>query len=285
MNSQKLLVKKTSETIITPAGRKVLLGKRRERFRKLLADLRAGAFLGVLAVRNDVFGLSLGRFWLILEPALQALTYYIVLKYFFRIPDSNVTFVMFFAAITFWRSHAAMMTGSGMLLVETARFSGAEVSIRVPYTEFLLKEAIQLGIRIITMLLFIWTVDRGISVTDIYFIYIAVLQLSFSFSLAIWISIAGGFLKDTSRILSHFVWLWWFMSPGLYTLSSVPDSIRWLYELNPFAHFMPAIIDAAVHTRISKVIEITAIGVGSIIISWFGMVVATKVRQRVMFRI
>jgi ABC-type polysaccharide/polyol phosphate export permease len=40
--------------------------------------------------------------------------------------------------------------------------------------------------------------------------------------------------------VSHIVWLWWYMSPGLYGIDRIPAWARPFYELNPFAHLIPA---------------------------------------------
>lgn len=272
-------------TTLTPAGRRVSTAPLREQVEMVGREARVAWFLATLNLKRDVFGLWLGRAWLVLEPLLQAGTYYVLLKYIFNLSGASVSFATFFTAATFWRSHATLAIGSCNLLVESARYAGSDISLRIPYLEFLFSELLNFLIRFAVLIVFLRISGYHGSIGHVYLLYIAAAQFAFSFSLGVWLSVVGGFLRDLSRIVGHVVWLWWFFSPGLYSIGQVPDEIRWAYDLNPFAHIMPALIEAATVGSVSGVDTITNIFFVSLLLVIPGGMLASQVKHRVFFRV
>ncbi|MFC3079674.1 ABC transporter permease [Phenylobacterium terrae] len=255
------------------------------RLTEALRDLRVAWYLAGMSLRREFFGLSLGRIWLVLEPALQAWTYYILLKYIFSLSGASVSFATFFSAVTFWRSHASMCASSANLIVESTRYAGSDISLRVPYLEFLFSELISFGFRFAVLILFLRVSGYLLDVSHVYLLFIAMVQFAFSMSLSVWISVLGGFFRDTGRFVGHIVWLWWFFSPGLYTIGQVPEDIRWVYDLNPFAYIMPAIVDAAVNGKVSHFGPLVWLLLGSLVAIIPGAWLAGRTKHHILFRV
>lgn len=272
-------------TILTPKGSRTSFTPLREQVDAVVRDTRVAWFLATLNLRRDVFGLWLGKAWLVLEPLLQAGTYYVLLKYIFNLSGASVSFATFFTAATFWRSHATITIGACNLLVDSGRFVGADISLRIPYLEFLFSEILNFLIRFAVLIVFLSASGYVVGGSYVYLLYIAIAQFAFSFCLGIWLSVLGGFFRDLSRVVGHVVWLWWFFSPGLYSIGQVPDEIRWLYDLNPFAHIMPAMIEAATNGLITEVGPITNILFVSLLLMIPGGLIASQVKHRVLFRV
>lgn len=241
--------------------------------------------MATMSIRREFFGLSLGRLWLILEPALQAWTYYILLKYIFAVNGANVSFAMFFTAATYWRSHATMAQSSANIIIESTRFAGTDISLRVPYLEFLFSELISFSFRFVVLLAFLQISGQPVGASFFVMLFAAAVQFAFSMSLSVWVSVLGGFFRDTGRFIGHVVWLWWFFSPGLYTLSQVPQDIRWLYDLNPFAYIMPAIVNAALKGEVTNVPALWLILAGSLLFMIPGAWLAGRTKHRIFFRV
>ena len=72
---------------------------------------------------------------------------------------------------------------------------------------------------------------------------IAAVQYVFTLAAAIFVSAANVFFRDLGNALTHLLRLWWFLSPGLFSLAALRDldiihqhrSIGTLASLNPFA--------------------------------------------------
>ena len=72
---------------------------------------------------------------------------------------------------------------------------------------------------------------------------VAAVQFVFTLAAAILVSAANVFFRDLGNAISHALRLWWFLSPGLYSLAWLDDvkfvrdnpNIAFLAGLNPFA--------------------------------------------------
>ena len=72
---------------------------------------------------------------------------------------------------------------------------------------------------------------------------IAIVQYAFSLASAIFVSAANVFFRDLGNIIGHLLRLWWFLSPGLYSIDNLASvqifkdhhSLLTLAHLNPLA--------------------------------------------------
>ncbi len=226
---------------VRPGKVRYAMGGIRERFSEFLDDFRKILFLIRCDLKIDIFETRIGYFWLILEPALQATTYYVLVTVIFGM-QANLTFGFFFISVTFWRSHATLCVSAGSFFTSRALlFLQINSSVRLPYLEFIGHEVFLFGIRVVILLLFL--MFSGVPVTAYWLLIvpIALVQFTLTASLIVWLSVFGAFSKDFTRIFAHFIWLWWYMSPGLYEVRHIPEWVRPVYELNPFAHILPAL--------------------------------------------
>lgn len=272
-------------TVITPSGQKTTGVPLRAELNDVFHDVRVAWYLALKSVGREFFGFSLGRIWFLLEPALQALTYWVLLRYIFEATGAGVSFATFFAAATFWRSHASMLVNSARIVTDSSHFAASNISLRVPFLVFLLEEMIAFGFRLAILLLFLVIAGYSLHWKIAYILYIAVVQFAFTMSLSVWLSVFGGLYKDVSRIVGHAVWLWWYCSPGLYVISRVPKDVRWLYDLNPFAKIFPALIDISTKNVATHGAALFYILVLSIVFMVPGAWLASGMRQRIYFKV
>jgi ABC-type polysaccharide/polyol phosphate export permease len=89
----------------------------------------------------------------------------------------------------------------------------------------------------------------------------------------VWLSMLGVLVKDSGKFIGHIVWLWWYMSPGLYTISRIPDWAKVIYNLNPFAHLIPAYHSILLSgtLEIKSLLSISIVFVISALVLLFGL--------------
>jgi homopolymeric O-antigen transport system permease protein len=88
-------------------------------------------------------------------------------------------------------------------------------------------------------ILFAFLLGWGVAFTPklLAFFPVAVVHILFTYALALLLSTANVFMRDTRHILGNFLTLWFFVTPILYPLSQVPEKWRALVYLNPAAVF------------------------------------------------
>jgi ABC-type polysaccharide/polyol phosphate export permease len=75
---------------------------------------------------------------------------------------------------------------------------------------------------------------------DLLALPVLLVQAALTLGVALFVSALNIFFRDTNNLMGNLLRLWWFLSPGLYTVAQVPEAYRQLYKLNPFATLFPA---------------------------------------------
>jgi ABC-type polysaccharide/polyol phosphate export permease len=187
----------------------------------------------------------LGNIWWILDPILQMLVYLVLVSVLGRgrFPDYAL---FIFAAILPWKWFSAVVNDASTAVVRQERLirqiafpkivlpvattnAGVVgfVAGLVPLIGMLLLHAHRFD----PLLLVLWLPG------------IAAVQYVFTLAAATFVSAANVFFRDLGNALGHAVRLWWFLSPGLYSLTWMEDLaivernpiIRTLAGFNPFA--------------------------------------------------
>jgi ABC-type polysaccharide/polyol phosphate export permease len=211
------------------------------RLRRMGRELLKAWRLVRIDLRSQSFGLYLGNLWFLLEPLLQAGAYYFLLSVVFRLQGADATFAFFFIGITFWRSHATLvtagpyfLTGKGYPYVEQG------LGLTPALFETIVGELLMLGLRLIVLFGFLIAVGHKPQFAWLLLVPVMAAQFVFSIALFMMLAVAGARFKDIGKLVGHAVWLWWYLSPGLYSLGRIPDWALFIYRANPFAYLMPS---------------------------------------------
>ena len=162
----------------------------------------------------------LGNLWWILDPLLQLIVYVIFVSIIARRPAPDYP-LFIFAAIVPWKWFSAVITDA------TTSVVGPERLIRqIAFPKLVLP----LSVATAGVVGFLWGLvpmaglmllhlDR-ISIMLVWLPVIAVVQFVFTVAVAVFVSAANVFFRDLGNALGHVLRLWWFLSPGLYSLET-----------------------------------------------------------------
>lgn len=234
---------KTSPRAAAPTGsstaRRRPLGSLREGIHDIVSRRRLIRFLVAADLKRTHADTLVGRAWWILDPLLQMSIYWVLFALIFQrnIPD----FALFlFAAILPWKwlastlGDASTSISSRVALVRQVQFPKLVLpaaSVGAGITGF--------GFGLVALLFFLVPYHDRISPWLLALPIIAAVQVVFVFALAIGISALNAFYRDVGNILGHALRLWFYLSPGLYSLDSLPDGpVRTILSLNPMAHIL-----------------------------------------------
>lgn len=257
-------------------------------FSGLWHDLKRTWHLIRLDLKQQSFGLSLGHLWLLLEPALQAGAYYFLLTVVFAMRGSDATFAFFFVAITLWRSHSTLATSSPYFLsTKGHNYIEQGFGLKIAFLEFAAQEVLLFCVRMVVLIAFLIVAGYTPSITWLFILYVAVCMFSFSLALSVWLAILGVLFKDIGKLVGHFVWLWWYLSPGLYSIKRIPAWAEPIFALNPFSYIIPAAhstlldytvtMDHVVSNGILCVVSLAFMWVGWRVLRRFGYILAQYV--------
>ena len=186
----------------------------------------------------------LGNVWWILDPLLQMIVYVIFVSVISNraAPDYPL---FIFAAILPWKWYSAVINDATNAVVNKDKLIR-----QIAFPKLVLPVStttagvvgfawgmIPLG------LLMLFFLDRINPMMLVWIPVIAVVQYVFTLASAVLVSAANVFFRDLGNAIGHSLRLWWFLSPGLYSLQAVRDTrivqdnpiIGTLAGFNPFA--------------------------------------------------
>lgn len=229
---------------ITPKG--IARGERS--WEELRAEL--GANLGRIGyivqseIRAKVFDKVFGQLWLLLEPVIFAGLYYFVTAVVFGTTGEQRQFLSILTAVVFWRWFSRTVDGSPTCIVG---YGGVLKQTRFPVImvvlTFMATEAFFFAMSFLVLIAFLAAYGCYPSLAYAWIPLVLAAQMSLMLFLTIVFSAIGTFVKDLAGILYAVTGIWWYLSPGIYPVSKIPQEWLWLYLLNPFAHILPAYRD------------------------------------------
>jgi len=85
--------------------------------------------------------------------------------------------------------------------------------------------------------------------------------------------------RDVQNLTSYVLRVGFFLSPALYAIDQIPESVRPVYLLNPFATLIPAFRDVMLYDRQPDWSAVGVVGVGSLATLLAGFVVFTRLER------
>jgi lipopolysaccharide transport system permease protein len=185
----------------------------------------------------------LGNVWWVLDPVLQMIVYVIFVSIIARSRAEDYP-LFIFAAILPWKWFSAVISDATTSVVKRDRLIR-----QIAFPKLVLPVAttsagvVGFAWGLIPLLLLLLLHPHRLSLMLVWIPVIAAVQYVFTLGAAILVSAANVFFRDLGNAISHALRLWWFLSPGLYSLAWVQELnvvkenpiIGFLAGLNPFA--------------------------------------------------
>jgi ABC-type polysaccharide/polyol phosphate export permease len=186
----------------------------------------------------------LGNIWWVLDPLLQMLVYVVLVAIIGRGLNRPDYPLFIFAAILPWKWFSAVISDAATTVVKQERLIR-----QIAFPKIVLPVAtttagvIGFAFGLIPLGAIMLFYPHRLSPQLAWIPVIAVAQYAFTLAAAIFVSAANVFFRDLGNALGHGLRLWWFLSPGLYSLASVHSLgivkehpiLGTIMSLNPFA--------------------------------------------------
>jgi lipopolysaccharide transport system permease protein len=237
------------------SGRLPTLTLLREGVTEILSRQRLVRYLVQADMKKRGSDTVLGNLWWILDPILQMVVYVVFISIVARRPAPDYP-LFIFAAIVPWKWYSAVISDATSTVVKQDKLIR-----QIAFPKLVLPMATttagvvgfvwgMLPLLALLVLPGIGSLLSGagfephrLSVMLIWIPLIAAVQYVFTLASAILVSAANVFFRDLGNAVGHALRLWWFLSPGLYSLSALENTstfqhhptLKFLAGLNPFA--------------------------------------------------
>jgi len=186
-----------------------------------------------LRYRQSLVGIS----WAIFPPLASLLVATVVFHEVIGVqsPKAGVSYPLFtLAALTPWTFFANSLTSGvpsivgSMQMVTRLPFPRAVIPLSMIGTSLL-----DLGIASVGFVVFAIVTGSGIPLTALWFPALLALEVILVIGVVLLGSAINVFARDVRLAIPLLTQLWLFLTPVMYSLESVPDSLRPLYLINP----------------------------------------------------
>ncbi|MFH1134355.1 MAG: ABC transporter permease [Nanoarchaeota archaeon] len=218
----------------------------------------------------------LGYFWWLLDPLLFMGIYILLVQVIFQRggPDYPVFILL---ALLPWRWFSSTIGDAASSIVGKA---GVIKEVRFPKIILPLSSVITncvtfcFGLIVLAAFLVIFSVP--LRWTFLFFPAIILVQLAFTAGFALVVAHLNVYFRDLGNILRYLLQIWFFLSPGIYAASLVPERFQWLYNLNPFAVLFNAYRDVMLQGAVPGLLSLLYVLALSAILILFGVWLINK---------
>jgi teichoic acid transport system permease protein len=218
-------------------------------------------------LREQNFDTVFGQLWLVLNPMLMALVYFILVDILRASDSRNSEFFAHLVAglFAFMLIHNALTVGvrsvtKGGRLILNSAFPRALLPLSAVITSFmrfLPTVVVYIPIHIASGL--------PVNANTLWVLPILALLLLLAAGLSMLVAAAQVYFRDLSNFLPYVLRIWLYVSPVLYYADEVPERYKWLLDVNPLGGLLTAwsdVLNAGRAPELESILLGLAWGVG-----------------------
>jgi lipopolysaccharide transport system permease protein len=264
------------------------------RSRELLANLT------LRDVRSRYKRTVLGNLWSLVNPLAAMLIYTIVFGFFLKVtPDKgdpsglNIFALWLLCGLLPWTFlSVGIAAGMNALIVN----ANLVLKVYLPRAALVMSAVLAVGVTFLIEMAVLAVVLMGFGANSLVFVPMAlglvVLLLAFALGLALLLSIANVYFRDTQHFIAIFLQMWFYLTPILYPLSYVRDKqdeleaegrsypLVTLFKLNPMEHFVTAFRNLLYDNRMPSTVDLGVCALSAALAVCLGLYVFDRYEGR-----
>jgi lipopolysaccharide transport system permease protein len=207
-------------------------------------------YLVSASLRTENVGTVFGFLWWLLDPLLLMAVYTVLIDVVLRRGGANYPLFVL-AAILSWEFFVRATRNSMGFTLQKER---AMRQVAFPKSVIPLSATLAEGVHLLIALglFLVFALPFGIypSPLALLAIPIAAVELLFALGFAFFLAGLNMFFRDANHLSDYLFRFWFYLSPGLYSETLIPDRYRTLFDLNPFATFFNSLRDVLLDHRL-----------------------------------
>jgi len=191
----------------------------------------------------------LGYFWAILHPVLLMLTYTVIFSRFVKVPTHGTPYAVFaFSALLPWTLFSNGLTGATMgLPAHSNLLSKVYFPREIVPLSYILAAFVDFLMAFVVLVLLMFHYGIPLSVGALWAVPAIVTLALFLTGISLFAAAMQARFRDVGMALPLLLQVWMFATPVVYSISSVPMSVRYWYDFNPLVGIMETFRGALLH--------------------------------------
>lgn len=184
----------------------------------------------------------IGVLWIVLQPLIQTLIFYVIMGLLMRVPTGNVPYEIFYiSGFVVWQLFSQIVNSCAFSLLGNV---GVITKIYFPRLALpvasTLGSLIDFGVGFLLLLAFLLPNHYPITIRYLWIIPLLIITVLFSSGVGLLFGALMVVFRDTKNLLGFILQIWMFSSPVLYSMQNAPEEMRVWFYLNP----MTSLIDS-----------------------------------------
>lgn len=223
----------------------------------------------------------LGFFWTFLNPLLMLAVYSFVFSTIMRSDIKDFSIFMFIGLLAWNYIAGSVLQGTGCLVSNASLLKKVYFPREVIPLAIVFANMINYILSMIILLIALVISGIGIHHDILFYPVILLAQTIFLIPLVLILSVVNVYFRDLEHTVNVLINLWFFLTPVVYSLSIVPESMRVFFYLNPATHIIEAYLAIMYYRVAPNLSALFWLFVGSIIFFWIGYVIFDRLQRRV----
>lgn len=232
-------------------------------------------------IKNNHRDKLLGLLWTLLDPLMMMLVYLFLVMVVFHNRVHNFPIYLYTGLIAWRYFSLSCMAASTCFRTNRSLILASNFPRVIIPLSIVLSSAYDFIFSAIVLVFLYLILQVPITPLVVFIPLIFVLQTLFNLGWALIFSVLGVRLTDLSNILTFVMRLGWYLSPGLYSISQLPEKYLKFYMLNPMTVFFEIYRDLTMYGKWPNLLYVEYIFVISLLVCITGLVIFIKNEQKV----
>lgn len=220
----------------------------------------------------------LGFLWSFLNPLLLMLVYTLVFSVYLRFNMDSYTVFLISGLLPWLWFSSSLLEASGSIVAGGSLIKKILFPAEILPVVTVLSNGVNFLLSLPILLIFIFCYDISLGMSMLTLPLIIVIQLLFTTGLALLLAALCVHYRDIQHILSNFLTLWFFVTPIIYPVTSIPEKIRFTTNLNPVAPLIFAYQDIFFYNRFPNFPRLMIVALMAVLIYTMGASVFERYR-------
>ena len=251
----------------------------------LLKELYAYREMIFSLVRRDLKGRYkgsvLGFFWTFLNPLLQLGVYTLVFSIIMKNGIEDYYLFLFVALVPWIFFSTSVSGGSTCIWDHQDMVKKIYFPREVLPISFVTSQFVNMLLSLVVVFGVILVSGKGVNcIALLYLPIIMSIEYMLSLSMAMIVSGLTVYLRDIQYLLNIIMMAWQFLSPVMYSVDQVPDSVMPIFMLNPMTPVITAYRDILYYQQIPKLSTLVHAVVMGVVLLFSGTYIFSKLQRR-----
>jgi lipopolysaccharide transport system permease protein len=192
-------------------------------------------------LKEKQFQKALGPIWWFGEPILMSVIYILLTTVLFRQTFEEHYQISIIMAVLTWRWFSRSVDRApNLLLGFQFELKKTNLPILPNVFTYITVELVFFTFALAVIMAGILISGVNLTIYALFVPFLMLIQLVMIVAFSTVLARLGVFFKDIGQIIWVGTAIWFYLSPGIYPASIIPEKYLWLYNLNPFATIFPA---------------------------------------------